>query len=209
MVDRVADYVAAAEDKVRIVAGTAPVSLGGSSGKVPVSISDGLHQRVRVRLRITTAGDRDLSVGGYQGPITVDAGQTVTIKLSVHSVPLGNSLIRLRLLTNNGTPLPGGPVSLSVQSTQFGAALPIVIYVALGVLVLTVVARAVRRGLRGGPPGKVPKREGEDRTDSSDAPGHGGTAGAVTVAGTGSAVTDSTGQRDDVTDTRDPPGGPG
>jgi hypothetical protein len=40
-----------------------------------------------------------------------------------------------------------------VQSTQFGSTLLIIIFVALGVLVLTAIARAIRRGLRDTPGG--------------------------------------------------------
>jgi hypothetical protein len=43
-------------------------------------------------------------------------------------------------------------VALTVQSSQFGTTLLIIIFAALGVLVLTAIARAIRRGLRDTPP---------------------------------------------------------
>src|SRR5579875_1343818 len=146
MLDRVAGYLSAAERKVRIVS-SARVTLGGSSGKVPVSIANGLRQAVQVRLE-AVSGDGRLAVGRAPGLITVGAGQTVTTRLPVRTSAVGDSIIRLRLLTRNGTPLPAAPVLLNVQSTQVGDTLLLIIGGALGVLVLTGGARAVRRGLR-------------------------------------------------------------
>ena len=59
----------------------------------------------------------------------------------------------LRLYGKNGRPVSNGPAFLSVQSTQFGSTLLFIIFAALGVLVLTAIARAIRRGLRDTPGG--------------------------------------------------------
>ncbi len=80
------------------------------------------------------------------------AGQTQTAKLSVRSDAIGDTTIELRLLGQDGRPLPEASVPLSVQSTQFGSTLLVLIYVALGVVVLTAIARAIRRALRDDPP---------------------------------------------------------
>jgi hypothetical protein len=56
--------------------------------------------------------------------------------------------MRLQLVTKEGTPLPGKPQLFTVQATRFGRALLFLIGGALGVLVLTSLARWVRRGLK-------------------------------------------------------------
>jgi hypothetical protein len=147
MLARVGAYITAASHKVEII-NSARVTLGGSSGKVPVSITNGLPEAVQVRLQAIGPPDGRLTVAGYQGLITIGAESTQTVKLSVRSDTAGDTAIQLRLLNANGTPLTRDPVSLGVQSTQFGTTLLVIIFAALGVLVLTAIARAIRRGLR-------------------------------------------------------------
>jgi Family of unknown function (DUF6049) len=153
MLDRVTDYLTGAFRKVQIV-NSARATLVGSSGTLPVSIVNGLPQSIQVRLEATVPPDGRLTVTGETPPglITVGAGQTVTARLSVRSTAIGDTTIGLRLLGKDGKPLPSAPVSLSVQSTQFGSTLLVIIYVALGVFVLTAIARAIRRALRDDPP---------------------------------------------------------
>jgi Family of unknown function (DUF6049) len=157
MLDRVTDYLSGVFRKVQII-NSARATLVGSSGTLPVSIVNDLQQTIQVQLQATVPPDGRLTVTGQKpaGLITVGAGQTVTARLSVHSGTIGDTTIGLRLLGRDGKPLPGAPVSLSVQSTQFGSTLLIIIYVALGVLVLTAIARAIRRALREDPPGIPP-----------------------------------------------------
>ncbi|HLI37904.1 MAG TPA: DUF6049 family protein [Streptosporangiaceae bacterium] len=211
MLDRVAGYLSAAERKVRIVS-SARVTLGGSSGKVPVSIANGLRQAVQVRLE-AVSGDGRLAVGRAPGLITVGAGQTVTTRLPVRTSAVGDSIIRLRLLTRNGTPLPAAPVLLNVQSTQVGDTLLLIIGGALGVLVLTGGARAVRRGLReerpAGEGGKRPADPagGERSGDKVPGPagkvpeGEGGAPADMTGVGNGN---NDTGAGRTAADPRDP-----
>jgi hypothetical protein len=82
----------------------------------------------------------------------------------------------LRLYGKDGRPLPGDPVGLIVQSIQFGSTLLIIIFAALGVLVLTAIARAIRRSLRDAPgtpgdggPGNAPASAPDGGT--ADSPG--------------------------------------
>jgi hypothetical protein len=87
-------------------------------------------------------------------------------------------------------------VSLGVQSTQFGTTLLVIIFAALGVLVLTAIARAIRRGLRDEEPGSQtsdqPQNEPE-RPVGMPSP----------VDGAANVETDN-----DATDPRDPPEAP-
>jgi hypothetical protein len=155
MLDRVTDYLSGVFRKVQIV-NSGRATLVGSSGTLPVSIGNGLTQSIQVQLQATVPPDSRLTVTGQTPPgmITVGAGQTFTARLSVRSGAIGDTTIEIRLLGKDGKPLPSAPVPLSVQSTQFGSTLLIIIYVALGVLVLTAIARAIRRALRDDPPGR-------------------------------------------------------
>ncbi len=125
----------------------------------------------------------------------------MTARLSIRSGAIGDTTIEMRLLGKDGKPLPSAPVSLSVQSAQFGSTLLIIIYVALGVFVLTAIARAIRRALRDDPPGRPPGgRPG--------APGHGNEAEraqGMPTAVDGPATVE---RGNEGTDPRHPPEGP-
>jgi hypothetical protein len=170
MLNQVAGYISAQNHKVQIIHSSAGVTLAGSSGQIPVSIANGLPQSIQVRLQATEPADSRLTVTGDQGPITIGAGQTDTTRLSVHSGAVGDTTIQLRLLNKDGMALPDAPVSLSVRSAQFGTALLVIIFAALGVLVLTSIARAIRRGLRDGQPAS--DQRGNDRQPASDQRGN-------------------------------------
>ena len=202
MLDHVTDYLTGVFRKVQVV-NSARATLVGSSGTLPVSIGNGLPESIQVRLQATVPPDSRLTVTGQTPPglITVGAGQTVTARLSVRSGAVGDTTIEMRLLGKDGKPLPSAPVSLSVQSTQFGSTLLIIIYVALGVFVLTAIARAIRRALRDDPPGRP-------QGGRPGAPGHGNEAErsqGVPTAVDGAATVE---RGNEGTDPRHPPEGP-
>jgi hypothetical protein len=144
------DYLANANRKVKII--TSPqVPMGGSSGQVPVSIQNGLHQAIQVKVVASVVNSPDrtsqLTVGGTQDPVVVQPQQPLTVRLRVTSAPQGSTLIKLSLTSANGTPLPVRAASLTVLSTRYGRAILFLIAAAIGVLVLTSVLRGVRRWL--------------------------------------------------------------
>jgi hypothetical protein len=163
MLKRVSGYLSQVDQKVQII-NSGRVTLVGSSGSLPVSIENRLSVAIKVRLQATEQPNSRLTVTGYtpKGLITVGAGQTETVRVSVKSGGVGNTTMDLRLYGQDGRPLPNGPVTLSVQSTQFGNTLLIIIFAALGVLVLTAIARAIRRGLRDTPDGPDGPPDGGD-----------------------------------------------
>jgi hypothetical protein len=201
MLKRVSGYLTQVDRKVQVI-NSGRATLVGSSGSLPVSIENGLSVAIKVRLLATEQANSRLTVTGYtpKGLITVGAGQTETVRVSVRSGGVGNTTMYLSLYGQDGRPLPNGPVTLSVQSTQFGNTLLIIIFAALGVLVLTAIARAIRRGLR-------------DVPDDPDGPPNGG-QGAGDVAKRSSvmpaeadgAATVETGN--DATESRYPPEAP-
>ena len=58
-------------------------------------------------------------------------------------------MLTLTLLAPDGQPLPGTTAQLTVDATHFGTTALVIIAVAIGVFVITSVARAIRRGIRG------------------------------------------------------------
>ncbi len=162
------EYVTSAENKVRIISSD-QVPMGGASGLVPVTIENGLHQAIRVRVVATvdnTPGrTSQLTIGHFADVVTIPPqSPSSPVRLPVSSAPQGSTRISLSLTSANGTPLTFAEKKLTVQSTRYGRAILFLIGAAIGVFVLTSLYRAVRRRLRddthlvseeAGPPGSV------------------------------------------------------
>ena len=177
LVRGLSSYITAANKKVTIISsgqvpsGQVPsgqVPMGGSSGLVPVSIQNGLHQAIQVRVVATVVNTpgrtSQLTIGHYQNQVIIPPQQPATVRMPVSSAPQGSTQIQLVLTSANGTVLPFTRTSLTVLSTRYGRAILLLIGAAIGVLVLTSVYRGVRRWLHGdghlvneepGPPGSV------------------------------------------------------
>ena len=166
LVRGLSSYITAANKKVTIIP-SGQVPMGGSSGLVPVSIQNGLHQAIQVRVVavVNTPGrTSQLTIGHYQNQVIIPPQQPATVRMPVSSAPQGATQIQLVLTSANGTVLPFTRTSLTVLSTRYGRAILFLIGAAIGVLVLTSVYRGVRRWLHGGghlvneepgPPGSV------------------------------------------------------
>jgi Family of unknown function (DUF6049) len=161
------EYVKSAEHKVRIIS-SAQVPMGGASGLVPVTIENGLHQAIRVRVvaTVNTPGrTSQLTIGHFQDVVTIPPqSPSSPVRLPVSSAPQGSTQISLSLTSANGTPLLFTETKLTVLSTRYGRAILFLIGAAIGVFVLTALYRAVRRRLHAdtnlvseeaGPPGSV------------------------------------------------------
>jgi Family of unknown function (DUF6049) len=144
-------YLKNAEKRVRIISSAAPISMGGASGAVPVSIQNELQQAILVRLgttvAITPGRTSQLTIGRLPGKIIIQPQQAVTVRLPVSSAPQGSTAIQLSLYAANGTRLAWADTQLTVQSTRYGRAILFLIAAAIGVLVLTSLYRAVRHWL--------------------------------------------------------------
>ena len=145
-------YITAANKKVRIIS-SAQVPMGGSSGLVPVSIQNGLHQAIRVRVVATvvkTPGrTSQLTIGHYQNEVIIPPQAPATVRMPVSSAPQGSTQIQLGLTSADGTPLAVASTKLVVVSTRYGRAILFLIGAAIGVLVLTSAYRGIRRWLHG------------------------------------------------------------
>jgi hypothetical protein len=137
------------EQKVTIIAGK-KVLLAGASGDTPVSVQNGMDAPIEVGVTVTVPPGSPLTVGKagkYSSLITVPAGKTGTVRVPVSSSAISTTTMQLQLVTKNGSPLAWTTETLSVQATRYGRALLILIGAALGVLVLTSVARWLRQWL--------------------------------------------------------------
>jgi hypothetical protein len=92
----------------------------------------------------------DLSVGNPHKLITIQPGITRTVTISLQSSAITTTTMQLQLESENGSLLAWTPRLVSVQVTRYGRALLVLIAAALGVLVLTSVARGIRRRLNDG-----------------------------------------------------------
>jgi hypothetical protein len=172
LVARVLRYLAAQDKKVTII-DSGQITLGGSLGRVPVSISNGLSRTVRVRLHASVPPQGRLIVRPFDNLVTIAPGKTMTIRLPLQAPTVGVTAVTLSLLSPNDIPLPGSTVRLTVHATRFGRLALVIMLVALGVFVLTSTARAIRRARRDGPePGK----------DTPDPPGPEPVTGSVVSA---------------------------
>ncbi len=140
----VRDNLTAKEQKVSIITGK-KILLAGTSGTTPVSVQNLLPVEVQVRVVATPSAGSQLSVGKFTDLIPVPAGQTGTVRVPLHSSAITTTTMQLQLQTEDGSPLTWTSQLLSVQATRYGRALLVLVAAALGVLVLTSVARWIRR----------------------------------------------------------------
>ncbi|HEX4059691.1 MAG TPA: DUF6049 family protein [Streptosporangiaceae bacterium] len=171
LLGNVLTYMRAESKKVSII-DSDQITLGGSSGRVPVSISNDLHTAVQVVLHASAAGDGRLSIGAFDGLVKIPAGKTTTIRLPVRAPTVGETDVTLILYSRNGSPLTSTRVNLTVHATRFGTLALVILCVALGVFVLTSSVRAIRRSRRDG-------SQPDNDHESSDAPGAASAPGSV------------------------------
>ncbi|WP_300606049.1 DUF6049 family protein [Trebonia sp.] len=143
---KLADYLRYWEQKVQILAGT-KLLLGGASGPAPISVQNAGQLPVQVGVEVIVPPGSGLSVANPHALIVVPAGKTGTVTMTMYSSGIGTTTLQLQLVTKNGLPLTwrGASQSLSVEATHYGRALLVLIAAALGALVLTSMARWIRR----------------------------------------------------------------
>ena len=166
---RISAYLSRQESSVVII-GPDRVTLGGLSGTLPVSISNGLSYPVRVRVQVTVPRGERIVVRAPPPTVRVESNAEVTLKLHVRAATVGSTTIQLSLRTPEGVPLPGRPVALTVQATHFGTLALVIIGAALGVFAVTSARRALTRG-RGEQPGPDADGPAPDGADTPDRPG--------------------------------------
>jgi hypothetical protein len=142
-------YLVGQEHQLKIV-GVPRVTLGGLTGTLAVSISNGLRYAVNVKLQADSGSG--LRVTGPPHAVVVPPGQQEIVKLSVRAATVGSTTLRLRLFSPQGASFPA-QTSMTIQATKYGTLALVIIAGALAVLVLTAAARAFRRARRRRPGG--------------------------------------------------------
>jgi hypothetical protein len=163
------------------------VTIGGLKGTVPVSISNGLNYAVNVKLQADPSGG--ITVRGPPHVVTVPPGQQSIVKIAVTATIVGSSALRIRLLTPQGVPF-SAPTTVTIQATHYGTLALVIIAAALGVFVLTAVARGFRRARRarqqdtdGDGPGDGPGDAAAEPRDAEPEPQSTGGPGPQDAAG--------------------------
>jgi Family of unknown function (DUF6049) len=160
-----AQYLSGQENRLTII-GPDRITLAGLKGAVPVSIYNRLSYSVKVKLEAVPSSG--LTVKTPPSLMVIPAGQQVIKKVEVAAATVGPAKLRLRLLTPQGVPFPT-QTTVILQATHYGTLALVIIGAALGVFVLTVVTRAVRR--------RRTPREGP--SDSGPGPGPGPDPGSA------------------------------
>jgi hypothetical protein len=127
--------------QIKVVA-SPQVTLTSRSGKVPVTLENDLGAAVDVSLVLTSL-DRSRVSSDSIVTRNVRAGQKVQVEIEVKAASAGTFPVRLTLYTADGRAL-GTPVQVLVRSTKYGVVATIFTIVALSVLGLAVLLRAVR-----------------------------------------------------------------
>jgi hypothetical protein len=164
-------YITDLQNTVRLIP-VRKILLAGTSGDTLASVQNGLNQfylpqhglQITVRVGASAEFGGSLQVTSPQRALVVNPGMTGSARLVLHSTTIGTTTLRLQLLTKDGSPLAWKYTSepLSVEVTRFGRLILVIIFGALGVLVLAAVLRLRRKRRR--------SREGE--AGSEYAAGH-------------------------------------
>jgi hypothetical protein len=167
---KLAAYLNIAEQQVQLIA-SKKLLLTGTSAKTAVSVRNGLdtlglNDAIQVNVLDSIEPGSPLSVGDFDRTLTIQAGQTNTAWLPIHSSTIGTSTMRLQLATGNGSLLSWTAQPLSVEVTRFGRSLLVIIGGALAILVLTSIYRLRRKRL-------AAARHGGSAADNPEAGGAG------------------------------------
>jgi hypothetical protein len=160
------------------------ILLAGTSGDTLASVQNGLKQsylpghglQIKVRVAGTAELGSSLQVTSPTTPLVVNPGMTGSVRLTLHSTTIGTTTLRLQLLTKDGSPLTWAQASepLSVEVTRFGRLILVIIFGALGVLVLATVLRLRRKRRRGG---ELKADRDDNAVDRADSRAHAGGTG--------------------------------
>jgi hypothetical protein len=150
--------IGAVAASVRVVQ-SGGVTLAARSGKIPVTVENGLTQSVTVGLGVTAIPDVRLSVT-QPAPQVIPAGQSRTFEVSADATTNGSVQLNVQLQAIGGQPY-GVTVSFPVQITGFGEVAQVIVGAAFALLAVALVvrvARAIRSGARPGSPASVRER---------------------------------------------------
>jgi len=132
----------AAKELSRItIEGPQSVTLSSTSGKFPLTISNNTTNSIRVGVRLDSSNPA-LIIPDVK-PTTIDAGERHTLTVNIDVGEQGSASVAAQLISPDGKDL-GSPAVFNVRSSAVGA----VLWVAIGLAALLVVAALVRRFAR-------------------------------------------------------------
>jgi Family of unknown function (DUF6049) len=180
-------YVSDLEHKVMLIP-VRKILLAGTSGDTLASVQNGLSYQnfpylpspglaIAVRVGASAEPGSSFQVTSPADATVVNPGMTGSVRLGIHSTTIGTTTLRLQLLTKNGSPLTwiGASEPLSVEVTRFGRLILVIIFGALGVLVLATVLRLRRKRRRGA--ASEAGSDDQDAGNRADSRAHAGGAG--------------------------------
>lgn len=118
------------------------VTLSSSSGRFPVTITNGLQGGINVGLSVSSA-DPALGIAAVR-PVLVQSQQRTTITVTARAERIGLTSVTVRPVTASGRPFGQGKV-ISVRATQYGLVGWLIVGVGLAVLFATSALRIWRR----------------------------------------------------------------
>jgi Family of unknown function (DUF6049) len=142
-------YLTDTEQKIEIVLGNGKVTLAGKSGSLPVSVFNGTDQSIQVKVLATSTPGR-LTVSGDDTVLTIGSHLVGNLRLSLNSLQIGTTQVKLELVTADNSPIPVASKSINVVSTLYGRAVLVLIIVAIAIVVLTSATRWLRRWVANG-----------------------------------------------------------
>jgi hypothetical protein len=169
------DYISDLHNTVVLIP-VRKILLAGTSGDTLASVQNGLDQQylpghglaIAVRVGASAELGSSLTVTSPSDPLVVNPGMTGSVKLDLHSTTIGTTTLQLQLLAKDGSPLTWARASepLSVEVTRLGRLILVIIFGALGVLVLATVLRLRRKRRRVGVAEPAAGDDAARRTDS-------------------------------------------
>jgi len=177
---KLSSYLSDLEHRVVLIP-VKKILLAGNSGDTLASVQNGLNLDylpplpIAVRVGATAELGSSLQVTSPATAQVVNPGMTGSVRLGIHSTNLGTTTLQLQLLTKDGSPLTwaGASEPLSVEVTRFGRMILVIIFGALGVLVLATVLRLRRKRRRGG----ADDSSDDDAANRADSRAHAGGTG--------------------------------
>jgi hypothetical protein len=146
----VVDQLGRLQDSVRIVP-TGAVTLAARSGRIPITVTNGLTQAVTVRVSVVAVPAVRLTVT-QPGTVTVPPHGSMTLDVQAEATTNGSVQLVARLVQPDGAAY-GPKVVVDVRITGLGAVAAVIVVVSLALLAGALVVRVVGAVRRGRPPG--------------------------------------------------------
>lgn len=139
----VGDAVKSTTDKIQIT--SAPRTLAGSNGVVPISVKNSLSTPIQLFIDVKSDNPDLLQVDFPQDePLPIGGGQSGTVQVRMTATVNGDATVTVQLLTADRQPY-GKPQRLTIRTTGYTGIALVIVGAALTVMLAAVVTRLLRR----------------------------------------------------------------